>query len=73
MQWNEIKTAPKDGSQILLAKVDEDGAFGVRHGFYENSPPSERGWYDIDGEKIWEPQFWCAVDPLPPGAKPVTK
>jgi len=69
MQWQDIKTAPKDGTQVLLAQIDEEGIFGIRHSFYENSPPHERGRYDIDGEKVWDPQFWSAVDPLPPGAK----
>lgn len=68
MQWQEMKTAPKDGTQVLLASVDDDGTFGIRQGFYETAPTS-RHWYDIDGEEI-EPQFWSVINPLPPGAKP---
>jgi hypothetical protein len=63
MDWQPIKTAPKDGTQILLSAVDDDGVYGIRHGFYEN-----RQWYDIDGEEVQGPQFWCAVKP-PPGGR----
>lgn len=66
MDWQDIATAPRDGTQILLTRVDE-GIFGIRHGFYEASP-ADRKWYDIDGEEIVDPQYWCAVEP-PPGAR----
>lgn len=67
MEWKPIATAPKDGSYMLLASVDEDGTYGVRHGFWEKSP-QDRCWYDIDGEDIY-PQFWMPMPPPPPGAR----
>lgn len=70
MAWEDMKTAPKDGTHVLLASVDDDGTFGIRHGFFETSH-NDRCWYDIDGEEI-EPQFWQPLE-IPPGAKPLTK
>jgi hypothetical protein len=67
MKWESMETAPKDGTQILLAAVDtESGVFGIRQGFYE------RGWFDIDGDSA-DPHCWCAIDPLPPGAQPLSR
>jgi hypothetical protein len=67
MEWNPIQTAPRDGTQVLLASVDEDGTFGIRQGFYE-SGRADRCWYDIDGEEI-EPKFWTPILVAPPGCK----
>lgn len=63
MEWQPLKTAPKDGTQVLLASVD-DGGYGVRQGFYETAFAS-RKWYDIDGEEI-EPQYWMPLPAAPP-------
>jgi hypothetical protein len=62
MEWKPIKTAPKDGTQVLLASVD-DGGYGVRQGFYERGI-ADRQWYDIDGERI-EPQYWMPLPAAP--------
>lgn len=63
--WKPIKTAPKDGTQLLLANApDEDGVWAVRQGFYEDAPASRR-WYDIDGEEI-EPDYWMPLPSPPP-------
>lgn len=66
-ECKDIKTAPKDATQVMLASVDEDGTFGIRQGFYEPAF-GDRCWYDIDGEVI-EPQFWMPII-VPPGGKP---
>jgi hypothetical protein len=63
MEWQPLKTAPKDGTQVLLASVD-DGGYGVRQGFYEPAFGS-RAWYDIDGEEV-EPHYWMPLPPAPP-------
>ena len=57
MDWQPLKTAPKDGTQVLLASVD-DGGYGVRQGYYETAF-ADRRWYDIDPGKwlIWSLQW----------------
>lgn len=65
IEWKPIQTAPKDGTQILLCSVDpEDGIYGIRHGFYEKGT-ADRCWYDIDGDEIYEPDFWSEATPPP--------
>lgn len=65
MNWKPIATAPKDGTQILLCCVDpEDGIYGIRHGFYERGM-ADQCWYDIDGDEVYDPDFWCEVTPPP--------
>lgn len=67
--WQPIETAPRDGSQLLLASIDDmddskEFVWGVRQGFYEPGI-ADRRWYDIDGGEI-EPQFWMPLPPRPP-------
>lgn len=66
-EWRPIKTAPKDGTFLLLASMadDDSGIYGIRQGHFEKAP-FDRRWYDIDGEEI-EPQFWMPLPPPPPG------
>jgi hypothetical protein len=67
--WKKIETAPRDGTQVLLASIDDTGGpedpfiWGVRQGFYETATAC-RCWYDIDGGEI-EPHFWMPL-PVPP-------
>lgn len=65
MQWKTIDTAPKDGTQVLLCSIspDDDGGYGVRHGFYETGM-ADRCWYDIGGERI-EPTHWMTLPAAP--------
>lgn len=65
MEWKPIRTAPKDGTQVLLASLgdDDEAEYGIRQGFYEPAFAS-RAWYDIDGEEI-EPEFWMPLPPRP--------
>ena len=59
-EWQDISTAPKDGTKILLFTDD------VNLGSYRTWCGSDKCWRDVGGATISRPTRW---QPLPEGPK----
>jgi len=67
MGWQPIETAPKDGTDVLLAGT---GTYDVTVGsFYKatKGPSVCDGWYYQDGSSRIEPTHWMPLPPPPGG------
>ena len=58
-EWKPIKTAPKDGTRVLL--YDADGT-SIGHYSVHRRISSEYGWLGEDGFPLVNPTHW---QPLP--------
>ncbi len=78
-EWQPISTAPKDGTEVLLAVKFRAGIPGrclvghwMRGGHcIEDHPPIAEGWYFWNGclfDEAAEPLYWQPL-PKPPEAK----
>lgn len=79
-EWQEIKTAPKDGTPIILAvPLRMEGQYGVGEGrWIDASAANEVGWWwagespgDYTGEPIHSYHGWATHwMPMPPPPSP---
>jgi hypothetical protein len=59
--WQDIRTAPRDGTQVLLAIKDNDDEWCQVQGWYE-AGPADRRWYDVYHEHVI-PDYWKPLAP----------
>ncbi len=62
-EWQPIVTAPRDGTQIILAQfIGKDEPY-IIGGWYEPGI-ADRCWYDFDSQSIG-PTHWMPIPPDP--------
>lgn len=70
-EWQPIETAPKDGTEILIAMPNDDGSWYIRvsqWGGIKYKPLldfTDEGWRDPDdlGEHGSDVSHWAAITP----------
>lgn len=67
-EWRDISTAPKDGTQVLLA--DDGGLVIAAYVAFSGTPPEgyHNGWFELEtGFREINPTHWM---PLPESPEP---
>jgi hypothetical protein len=69
-KWRSIKTAPKDGTQVMVVfGIRPDIAlarYSKRFGRFQEPPPTDlESWLKDDGCWLHAPILWQPIPPLP--------
>ncbi|QDP62902.1 MAG: hypothetical protein Unbinned5081contig1002_7 [Prokaryotic dsDNA virus sp.] len=62
-QWQDIETAPKDGTEVLTCQRSVDGGIWINISRFVPDDWSDGKWYDKSG--FCQPHYWQPI-PTPP-------